>query len=140
MKRLILVASLVLVSFGFTYRKPEPYRVAFDLTSRDSVDQTAVVRWIREITAASPNAQLEVVLYGKGLDLVMPERSIVSADVQHAIQNPNVTFKVCAIAMKNNKIEKSQLFPGVQIVPDGIYELISKQQEHWGYIKVSVSR
>jgi intracellular sulfur oxidation DsrE/DsrF family protein len=140
MKRLILVASLVLVSFGFTYRKPEPYRVAFDLTSRDSVDQTAVVRWIREITAASPNAQLEVVMYGKGLDLVMPERSIVSADVEHAIQNPNVTFKVCAIAMKNNKIEKSQLFPGVQIVPDGIYELISKQQEHWGYIKVSVSR
>jgi len=139
MKRVILVASLVLVSFGFTYRKPEPYRVAFDLTSRDSLDQTAVLRWIREITSANPNAQLEVVMYGKGLDLVMPERSAASADVQNAIKNPNVTFKVCAIAMKNNKIEKSQLFPGVQIVPDGIYELISKQQQHWGYIKATVS-
>ena len=139
MKRLLLVASLVLVSFGFTYRKPEPYRVAFDLTSRDSVDQVAVLRWIREITTPNPNAQLEVVIYGKGLDLVMPERSVASADVQKAIQNPNVVFKVCAIALKNNKIEQSQLFPGVQVVPDGIYELISKQQEHWGYIKVSVS-
>lgn len=139
MKRILLVASLVLVSFGFTYRKPEPYRVVFDLTSRDSLDQTAVLRWIREIGASSPNAQMEVVMYGKGLDIVMPERSVGSADVQKAIQNPNVSFKVCAIAMKNNKIEKSQLFPGVQIVPDGIYEIVSKQQEHWGYIKVYVS-
>ena len=29
-----------------------------------------------------------------------------------------------------------QLLPGVQTVPDGIYEIVSKQQEHWGYIKV----
>jgi uncharacterized protein len=49
---------------------------------------------------------------------------------------PPLTFKVCAIALKNNNVDKSQLLPGVQIVPDGIYELISKQQDHWGYIKV----
>jgi intracellular sulfur oxidation DsrE/DsrF family protein len=24
----------------------------------------------------------------------------------------------------------------VQTVPDGIYELVLKQQDHWGYIKV----
>jgi intracellular sulfur oxidation DsrE/DsrF family protein len=47
---------------------------------------------------------------------------------------------VCAIALKNNDLEKSQLLPGVQVVPDGIYELVSKQQQHWGYIKASVSK
>jgi intracellular sulfur oxidation DsrE/DsrF family protein len=26
------------------------------------------------------------------------------------------------------------------VVPDGIYELVSKQQQHWGYIKASVSK
>lgn len=141
MKRLIIVACLTLVSFGFTYRtpKPLPYRVAFDLTSRDSVDQAAVVRWIREVTTASPNAEIEVVMYGKGFELVMPERSHVTTGVQQAMMNPKVSFKVCAIAMKNNSIEKSQLLPGTQIVPDGIYELVSKQQENWGYIKASVS-
>jgi intracellular sulfur oxidation DsrE/DsrF family protein len=139
MKRLIIVACLTLVSFGFTYRRPQPqpYRVAFDLTSRDSLDQAAVVRWIREVTTASPNAEIEVVMYGKGFEIVMPERSKVTADVQRAMTNPKVSFKVCAIAMKNNSIEKSQLLPGTQIVPDGIYELVSKQQENWGYIKVS---
>jgi len=46
-----------------------------------------------------------------------------------------VAFKVCAIALKNNNVDKSQLLPGVQIVPDGIHELVMKQQENWGYIK-----
>jgi len=140
MKRVLLIASVVLIAVGFTTRKAEPYRVAFDLTSRDSVDQAAQLRWIREINAASPSAEMEVVMYGKGFELVMPDRTKLAADVQKAIANPKVKFKICAIAMKNNNIEASQVFPGVEIVPDGIYELVAKQQENWGYIKVSVSR
>ena len=97
---------------------------------------TSTASWIKETSTASPDVQIEVVMYGKGFELVMPERSPVIADVQDAMKNPNVSFRVCAIAMRNNKIEKSQLLPGVQIVPDGIHELVSKQQEHWGYIKV----
>jgi len=137
MKRLLLVAGLALLSVGFVYRPPQPYRVAFDLTSRDSLDQRAVLRWIREVSNADLKAEeIEVVMYGKGFELVMPERSAFIAEVQEAMKNPHVSFKVCAIAMRNNKIEKSQLLPGVQTVPDGIYELFAKQQEHWGYIKV----
>ena len=137
MKRVLIVMSVALLSLGFVSRQPKPYRVAFDLTSRDTLDQKAVLRWIREVTAASPKAEIEVVMYGKGFELVMPERSAFTADVQTAMNNPNVSFKVCAIAMKNNQVEKSQLMPGVQTVPDGIYELVSKQQEDWGYIKVT---
>lgn len=140
MKRALLVVALVAISIGFTNRKPQPYRVAFDLTSRDSVDQAAVMRWVREVGGASPDAQMEIVMYGKGLDLVMPDRSKALADVQKALSNPKVSFKVCAIAMKNNSIDASQLLPGVQIVPDAIHELVMKQQEGWGYIKASVSR
>lgn len=138
MKRILVVAFLSLLSVGFASRQSQPYRVAFDLTSRDSLDQKAVLRWIREVSAASsPALEIEVVMYGKGFELVMPERSTVLAEVQDAMKNPKVSFKVCAIALKNNKIEKSQLLTGVQTVPDGIHELVSKQQEHWGYIKVS---
>jgi hypothetical protein len=137
MKPLLLVSSLAVLGLGFANRGPQPYRVAFDLTSRDSLDQKAVLRWIKEVSASNPEAdEIEVVMYGQGVELVMPERSAFIADVQEAMKKGNVSFKVCAIAMKNNHIEKSQLLPSVQIVADGIYELVSKQQEHWGYIKV----
>ena len=136
MKRILLVGLLGLLTAGFVQSKRQPYRVVFDLTSRDSLEQKAVLRWLREVRSSSPNAQMEVVMYAKGFELVMPERSAYIAEVKDALKNPNVSFKVCAMALRNNSIDKSQLLAGVQVVPDGIYELVAKQQDHWGYIKV----
>lgn len=136
MKRALTITLVLLASLGFVGPKQAPYRVVFDLTSREDLEQKAVLRWLKEVSAASPNAQMEVVMYGKGFELVMPDRSNYTADVKEAMKNPNVKFKVCAIALRNNNVDKSQLLPGVETVPDGIYELVSKQQEHWGYIKV----
>ena len=136
MRRILFVGLFALLSHGVVQAQAQPYRVAFDLTSRDSLEQKAVLRWLREVGTSSPNALMEVVMYGKGFELVMPERSAYIADVKEAMKSPNVTFKVCAIALKNNNVDKSQLLPGVQTVPDGIYELVAKQQDHWGYIKV----
>lgn len=138
MKRVLLVAGVAVLSLGFVDRQTQhPYRVVFDLTSRDSLDQKAVTRWIREVTTASPRAEIEVVMYGKGFELVMPTKSTVTTDVEAAMKNPNVTFKVCEIAMKNNQLETSQFIAGTRTVPDGIREITVKQQDNWGYIKVS---
>ncbi len=136
MRRIVFVGLLALLSVGFVRHQGQPYRVVFDLTSRDTLEQRAVLRWLREVGESSPNAQMEVVMYGKGFELVMPERSAYTADVRDAMKNPNVKFKVCAIALRNNKVDASQLLPGVETVPDGIHELVMKQQDHWGYIKV----
>lgn len=135
MKRLVFVACAALLSLGLVRRPPQPYRVVFDLTSRDTLDQKAVLRWIKEVGTSSPDAEMEVVMYAKGFELVMPERSAYVAEVQAAMKNPKVAFRVCAIALKNNNVDKSQLLPGVQTVPDGIHELVMKQQDNWGYIK-----
>ena len=136
MKHILFVGFCALISLGLVRAKPQPYRVVFDLTSRDTLEQKAVLRWIREVKTSDPNAQIEVVMYAKGFELVMPERSGYMTEVKDAMTKPNVTFKVCAIALKNNSVDKSQLLPQVQIVPDGIRELVEKQQEGWGYIKV----
>lgn len=139
MKRLLLmacIAGLALASAGFAAHSSKPYRVAFDLTSRDTLDQKAVLRWIKEVTTSSPDAELEVVMYGKGFELVMSERSAFTDEVKAALRNPKVAFKVCAVALRNNQVQQSQLITGVQLVPDGLRELVTKQQEDWGYIKV----
>ena len=136
MKRLALFASFLLLTFGLVLGQDKPYKVVFDLTSRDSLDQKAVMRWVKEISSGNPQAKLEVVMYGKGFELVMPEKSTVMEDVRSALANPNVSFRVCRMALKSNKVDLSQLAEGVQTVPDGVYEIISRQQEGWGYIKV----
>jgi intracellular sulfur oxidation DsrE/DsrF family protein len=39
--------------------------------------------------------------------------------------------------MKVHHVDKSMLLPGVKTVPDAIYELISKQADGFGYIKIT---
>jgi intracellular sulfur oxidation DsrE/DsrF family protein len=140
MKRIAAVAAIAFLSLSLGLvrhtQKPSAYRVVFDLTSRDTLEQRAVLRWLREVSGSSPDAQMEVVMYGKGFELVMPDRSPYANDVKEAMKNPNVSFKVCAIALKNNNVDKSQLLSGVSTVPDGIHEIVMKQQADWGYIKV----
>ena len=147
MKRIFGVVALALLalalphagsrgSAGVAFADEKPYRVVFDLTSRDSLDQKAVMRWIHEISASSPKAEMEVVMYGKGFELVMPDRSTRLGDVQEAVKNPNVSFKVCEIALRNNSVARDALVKEAQTVPDGIHEIVMKEQQGWGYIKV----
>lgn len=140
MKRFAAVAAAVtiaLLSLGFARTaQRSSYRVVFDVTSRDTLEQRAVLRWLKEVGTSSPDAQMEVVMYGKGFELVMPDRSQYVNEVKEAMKNPNVSFRVCAIALRNNNVDKSQLIAGVQTVPDGIHEIVMKQQANWGYIKV----
>jgi intracellular sulfur oxidation DsrE/DsrF family protein len=135
MKKYLLLTGFILLVTNMAQAQAN-YKVVFDMSSRDSVNQQAIVREIGLITDANPNAKLEVVIYGQGLDLAVNGRSPQQANVEKIISGGKATFKVCAMTMKRNNITKDQLVPGVEVVPDGIYEIVSKQQEGWGYIKV----
>jgi intracellular sulfur oxidation DsrE/DsrF family protein len=136
MKKFILSVSAIILMTTFANSQTNNYKVVFDMSSRDTVNQQAIIREIGLITGASPDAKLEVVIYGQGLDLAVKDHSSQQAAVQKLIADNKASFKVCAMTMKRNNIDKSQLVPGFEVVPDGIYEIISKQQAGWGYIKV----
>lgn len=136
MKRIILFLVLVLAA-GFTaLGQAKPYNVVFDLTSADTTVHQTVIRWMNSIIKEHPDARLEVVLYGKALPMVTIGKSGVAEDVKKLALHKNISFTVCEIAMDRQQMDKSQLIPGVVTVPDGIYEMITKQAEGFGYIKV----
>ncbi|GEM_PF-171023 len=136
----VFIAAVVLagVALGVHAQtsQPEPYKVVFDLTSSDPIDQQAVLRWINEVKAVNPRNEAEVVMYGRGLDLVITDKTTRAAEIARAIGDLGASFKVCGIAVKNQKLDRSQLLSNVEIVPDGIGEIVTRQSAGWGYIKV----
>jgi intracellular sulfur oxidation DsrE/DsrF family protein len=114
-----------------------PYQVVIDVTSPDTLVHKMAMRWVSEIIDSHPEAQVEVVFFGKSMAMITRDQSTVAASVEKYARNKNVAFRVCEVALKNNNLEKSQLIDGVGTVPDGIYEVISKQHEGWGYIKAA---
>jgi len=134
-KNIITFLFLLLCSSVFSQKVP--YNVVIDVTSKDTVVHQMVMRWVNEIVQADPNAKVEVVFYAKSLDMVTKDKSIVASEVMKFAANKNIAFRVCEVAMKNNNVVKSQLLEGVGTVPDGIYEIICKQHDQWGYIKAA---
>jgi len=140
MKRILFLAFLIAILAGTTAASMQPqvkpYKVVFDLTSADPMDQRAVIRWIKEVSEVNSGTEMEVVMYARGLDLVVSGKTTMASEVAEAMKTAKARFTVCAIAMRNQQVDKSQLLPNVQIVPDGIGEIVAKQNAGWGYIKV----
>ena len=127
----------MLLICNFSIAQSAPYNVVFDVTTKDTIVHQMVIRWVKEILSTSPTANVEIVFYAKSLDMITKDKSVVAGDVIQLAANKNVSFKVCEVAMKNNMVEKNQLLKGVETVPDGIYEIISRQHDGWGYIKAT---
>jgi intracellular sulfur oxidation DsrE/DsrF family protein len=137
MKRLLIISSLLFITHIAVYSQSKPYHAVFDLTTSDTATHSRVIRWINSIIETHPDAKLEVVFYGKALPMIETEKSTVANEVIKLAAGKNVVFTVCEQAMQFHKVDKSMLLPGVRTVPDAIYELISKQADGFGYIKVT---
>ena len=134
MKKFFLSLVLAVIGLAATAQKV-PYNVVFDITSKDTVVHQMVMRWVTEIAKEHPDAMLEVVFYGKSLDLVTKDKSPFGEDISKLTSGKRVSFTVCEAALKRNNVSKDQLFPGVGTVPDGIYQIVKRQSEGWAYIK-----
>ena len=134
MKKLFL-SVMLLAPVMLVHAQKAPYNVVFDVTSKDTIVHQMVAKWVNEIINADPKARVEVVYYGKSLDMVTKGKSVIPDDVMKLTADKRVSLKVCEIAMKKNNIMKDQLLAGVTTVPDGIYEIVQREHDGWAYIK-----
>ena len=137
MKKIFLATAFLLGIILQSSAQQRPYNIVFDLTTSDTATHQRLIRWINGILSSHPDAKIEVVFYGKALDRIVKGKSTVSGDIIKLGTDKKVTFAACEQAMKVFNISKNQLLDGVSTVPDSLYELITKQAEGYGYIKVT---
>ena len=135
MNRMLALFLFAAALCGTSIAQDHPYRVVFDLTSTDTLNQMALTGMMKAIAENNPEAEMEVVMYGKGFELVMPGKSKFTDEVTAMIKDPRVSFAVCEMAMRKHHVTTDMFVKGVRTVPDGVKELVMKQQEGWGYIK-----
>lgn len=128
-----------MILFGGCYllvhAQTKPVKILFDVTSKDSLTHQAVLRHVKGMSSSYTNSNFEVVVYGGAISMLLKDQSTVSDAIASVSTNKNVAFAVCAETMRRQNIDKSQLLPGVVVVPDAIMEIVTKQGEGWGYIK-----
>lgn len=134
MKRFILL-SVLLTGFATLRAQDKSYKVVFDITSQDTTRHATALRHASGMATSYPGSEVELVVFGGAINMVVKDKSTVSKSIQDAAAIKGLKIKVCAVTMKRYGIDKSMLIPGVEVVPDAIVEIITKQGENWGYIK-----
>jgi len=115
--------------------KEKPLRLIFDVTSSNVKTHQSAMRHVSAMAESFPDSQFEVVVYSGALDMVMSDKSTVEDAILKFADNDNVTFKLCATTMKRGGADKSMLIKGVDVVPNPLVQIYSRQKEGWGYIK-----
>ena len=133
MKRLLFIIALLIGAIGFA--QDDPVKIVFDVTTDDEGTHRSAIRHVKFMSDAYPNSEFEVVMYSKAMNMVLPDKSVVAKEVEELAKLDNVSFVICEGTMKRYDVKKEDLIEGVQTVPDGILEIITKQAEGWGYIK-----
>lgn len=132
-----MLLLLFLVPAGVHAQTGKPVKIVFDVTSKDTLTHQSVLRHIKGMAAAYPDALLEVVIYGGAWPMAVRGASSTDKEVEKLLREKNVSFKICGLAMERFGIERASLVAGVDVVPDAIIEIVTRQGEGWGYIKES---
>ena len=136
MKILKLFVLTALFAFSQqTKAQEKEHKIVFQFTNaNDSMQQKAFVKQLENLTEHWPTAQVEVVLYNNGLELVMQGNKLTGRLTE--LHKKGVKFVVCENSIKNRKLSKEVFIKElVGYVPAGIAEIVEKQEEGWSYIK-----
>ena len=113
----------------------KPIKVVFDVTSKNTGVHESTIRHVTFMSKTYENAEFEVVIYSGALQMLLKDKSTVASEISELVKKDNITFVVCQGTMKRYKMDKSHLIDGVISVPDGLLEIVQKQQQGWSYIK-----
>ena len=110
------------------------HKIVMQFSDGDSLSQAFVTGQVKNIRTAWPNAIVEVVCHGPGLDLLITTKSKANKAVADWSAQ-GVIFAACNNTMRKRNIKKEELLPDATVVPSAMIELTLKQEDGWAYVK-----
>lgn len=108
------------------------------------VDDSTNARWALMLAKTylthSPDAKIVFVTYGPGVDFLLQgtkdKRDNTYDSSIFELTEEGIEFRICATTLDARDISQQRVLDGVQVVPDGIHEIVRLQtQEGFAYLK-----
>ncbi|ERM83345.1 hypothetical protein P872_16000 [Rhodonellum psychrophilum GCM71 = DSM 17998] len=104
------------------------------LTNGDTDVHKKFIRQLNNIMTAAPNAKIEVVTQGMGIDLLKTQQNPYEKELGLLV-NKGVQFVICENTLRQREMKKDQFLTLAGFVPSAILEIVMKQEAGWIYIK-----
>jgi intracellular sulfur oxidation DsrE/DsrF family protein len=133
-----LVALTLLFVFAAVSQTPQSHKhqVVFQMNMDGTESWDQLFGNIQNIQTSfgTKNIQIEVVAYGKGINLLLKTNSAYEERMKKVIGN-GVVLAACQNSMRLRKVTTEDLFPFASQVDSGVAELVRKQEAGWSYIR-----
>jgi intracellular sulfur oxidation DsrE/DsrF family protein len=86
-----------------------------------------------QVDLGMDNVDVEVVAYGPGLPMLRKESAVAQRIASATSQGVSVI--ACENTMKNTKVGRDQILPGVTFVDAGVVHIMKRQREGWAYVR-----
>ncbi len=110
------------------------HKIIFQLMSDDTAVHTGLMKQLNNVLAAAPRTKIEVVCHGPGINLLINEKTTVHNKIRE-LRSKDVLFLACENTLKDKNISKEKIIPEAGYVQSGIIQIVTRQEEGWGYIK-----
>ncbi|MDJ1504214.1 DsrE family protein [Xanthocytophaga agilis] len=117
-----------------SHTKDPQHKVVVQFSSPDTLSQGALIKNLNNLLKGLPNAQVEVVFHGPGIDMMLTQSSKY-ANLLEDLSKKGVTLAVCENTLRSRKLDKTSILSFGQTVPSGVVEVILKQEQGWAYLK-----
>ena len=143
---LTVVAALAGAAFAFhAHAVNKVHRIAFQVDQSDPAVMNLVLNNVDNVMAyyhdRGEEAQVEVVAYGPGLNMLRADTSPVKDRVAHMARDSfpsRVTFSACGntkAGMEKKEGHPIPIVPEASVVPSGVVRLNELQETGWSYIR-----
>jgi uncharacterized protein len=113
------------------------HKIIYQLSDGNQDVHDKFLRQLENVLKAAPNAQIEVVTHGMGIDLMRNVDNPYEERI-NALVGKGVEFMVCENTLSQRKLQKAEFLRLSGFVPAGILEIVMKQEQGWIYIKAGI--
>jgi intracellular sulfur oxidation DsrE/DsrF family protein len=140
-----LVAGIMLAAPGRAADNAKPHRIAIQVDQNDPALMNLVLNNVSNLMeyyhSKGEQAQIDVVAYGPGLNMLRDDKSPVKDRIKHIKEGSfasSVAFSACGNTKKGMEKREGHAVPIIaqaSVVPSGVVRLSELQEQGWSYIR-----
>ncbi|MFT3932417.1 MAG: DsrE family protein [Chitinophagaceae bacterium] len=134
MKKIITICLLAICIVSVANAQKKTHRIVFEITTSDTAEQRTTLRQMHNVLRDVPGTKIELVCHGPAIFMLVKAKTFFEEDMQQ-LKNSGVVFAACANSMRKNNLDKTQMVSIATVVPNGVMEVVSKEEDGWSYIK-----
>lgn len=139
MKPIVVLAALLVAASAGCSQLPmtqqERQKVVFQVSDNDPAKWNLALNNARNVQAdlGKDKVDVEIVAYGPGLGMLKAD-SKVAARLAQALDS-DIGLMACENTMRNTKVQKADMYHGINYVDAGVVHIMKRQREGWAYVR-----